>query len=87
MATRPTTTTPLAMMKGGEEMDDDVTRRRFDRSLLCSVEEAAELLSIGKTNTYQLLKTGQLRSVKLGGRRLIPRDALDDFVAELLEAS
>lgn len=66
---------------------DDPLGQRYDRSLLCSVDEAAELLSIGKTNVFKLLKTGQLRSVKLGGRRLIPRAVLEDFVAGLLEAS
>ncbi len=61
--------------------------RRRDRSLLCTVDEAAELLSIGRTSTYQLMRSGQLRSVKVGARRLIPWAALEEFVTELLEAS
>lgn len=61
--------------------------RRYDRSLLCTVEEAAETLSIGRTSIYELLRDGRLRSVKVGARRLIPIAALEDFVNDLLEAS
>ena len=61
--------------------------RRYDRSLLCTVEQAAETLSLGRTSIYVLLRSGRLRSVKVGARRLIPRAALEEFVNDLLEAS
>jgi len=74
MATRPTTTTPLANLKGGEHMSD---------KLVYSVSEAADLLSIGRTTAFQLIASGELRSLKIGNRRLVSRVDLDDFVAEL----
>lgn len=55
--------------------------------LLCTVDEAAELLSIGRTKTYKLIADGQLRTVRIGRRRLVPRAEIEAFVAELLEAS
>ena len=55
--------------------------------LLLTVPEAAHLLSIGRSRCYDLVLSGQLRSLKLGRRRLIPREALDAFVAEQMEAS
>ena len=61
--------------------------RRRDRSLLCTIDEAADLLSIGRTSVYQLMNSGQLRSVKVGARRLVPRAELEAFVNELLETS
>ncbi len=55
--------------------------------LLYSVGEVASILSIGRTKTYYLIRDGKLRSVKLGGRRLIPKDALDEFVADLADVA
>ena len=53
--------------------------------MLFSVDQAAAVLGIGRTNVYALMRDGKLRSVKVGGRRLIPRAAVHDFVAELVE--
>lgn len=66
---------------------DEDRYRRLDRSLLCTVDEAARLLSLGRSSIYLLLGSGQLRSVKVGGRRLIPRAALDELIDGLMEAS
>lgn len=60
---------------------------RVEVPLLCSVEEAARLLNISRTAIYSQLRAGSLRSVKVGGRRLIPRHVLDQFVADLMKAS
>ena len=45
-------------------------------------EEAGKVLGIGRTFVYELLATGKLESIKLGRRRLIPREALERLVAE-----
>ena len=42
-----------------------------------SVGEAAALAGLSVSFLYVLLQRGALRSVKLGGRRLIPRVALE----------
>lgn len=52
--------------------------------LLCTVEETAHLLNISRTAVYSQLRSGALRSVKVGGRRLIPRQAISNFVNDLL---
>ncbi|WP_160050811.1 helix-turn-helix domain-containing protein [Nocardiopsis sp. FR4] len=54
------------------------------RKRLYSVEEAARLLSMGRTKTFAELKAGRLKSVKIGRARLIPAEYIDDFV-ELLK--
>ena len=51
--------------------------------LLYSVEEAADLLGIGRTFMFRLLATGEIESVKIGRRRMISRDALDGYVDRL----
>jgi len=45
--------------------------------------EAARMLGVGRTIVFRLIKTGRLRSVKLGGNRFISADALRAFVREL----
>lgn len=51
--------------------------------LMLTVEEAGDLLSLSRSATYDLIKAGHLRSVKIGGRRRVPRAALEDYVAGL----
>ncbi|GAA2119583.1 helix-turn-helix domain-containing protein [Actinomadura napierensis] len=53
--------------------------------LLWKPEQAAVMLGIGRTKVYDLMRTGALRSVRLGGSRRIPATALADFVAQLEE--
>jgi excisionase family DNA binding protein len=53
------------------------------QSLLLSVNETAALLGIHRATVYDLLATGQLRSTTLGRRRVIPRVAVEAFVAKL----
>ena len=51
--------------------------------LLLSPLEAAEQLGIGRSKVYELMRLGDLRSVKIGGCRRITRAALAEFVASL----
>ncbi|WP_203231162.1 helix-turn-helix domain-containing protein [Nocardioides caldifontis] len=48
--------------------------------LLFTPEEIARLLHVGRSKVYDLLRTGELRSVKVGGRRRVSAKALADFV-------
>ncbi|MCP4224125.1 MAG: helix-turn-helix domain-containing protein [Actinomycetia bacterium] len=45
--------------------------------LTISVTEAAKLLGIGRGTAYECVRTGELPSIKLGRRIVIPRRALD----------
>jgi len=56
----------------------------LDRSLLLTVEESAILLRLGRTQTYELIMRGKIQSVKIGRRRLVVRNGLDNYVAGLL---
>jgi excisionase family DNA binding protein len=51
-----------------------------------SVEEAALLLGIGRTATYGLVLASDLRSVKIGRRRLVVRASIEEYVARLENA-
>ncbi len=51
--------------------------------LLLKVEEAAHLLSLSRKTIYDLMRRGELASLKIGGSRRIPLTALHDFIARL----
>ncbi len=53
--------------------------------LAYTVDEASYAIGIGRTKIYELMKTGKLATVKVAGRRLIPRQSalrLLDVVAQ-----
>lgn len=51
--------------------------------LLYRVPAARKKVGVGNTMFYELMNSGRIRSVKIGRARLIPADALRDFVASL----
>lgn len=51
-----------------------------DPILLRPEDAAARALELSRTTTYALIASGQLRSVKIGRARRVPRSALTDFV-------
>jgi len=51
--------------------------------LLYSPAEAAARLGIGRTKVYELLATGQLPAVRLGGKIFVSASALSEFAMSL----
>lgn len=52
--------------------------------ILLRIEDAARLLSLGRTTVYLLMESGELPSIKCGSARRIPRAALEAWVAQRL---
>ena len=52
-------------------------------AILYGVEEAAAALPLSRSVLYELIRSGQLRTVKQGRRRLVPVTALAEYVASL----
>jgi excisionase family DNA binding protein len=52
---------------------------------LHSIERAQERLGVGRSKIFELIAAGELRSVRVGRRRLVPEQAIRDFVARLDE--
>jgi excisionase family DNA binding protein len=46
-----------------------------------SLEEAARSISLSRRALYNLIEAGALRTVKLGRRRIVPRDELERLCA------
>jgi excisionase family DNA binding protein len=62
-------------------MREIFAHKAFAERLAYSPDEAAELLGISRELVHDLLRTGQLGSVKAGRRRLIAKHHLDAFLA------
>lgn len=52
---------------------------------LLSVPEAMACTGLGRSNFFSKLASGEIRSVKIGKRRLVPDTAIDEYI-EALEA-
>jgi excisionase family DNA binding protein len=50
-----------------------------------TVEEAAQVLKISRWKIFDLIRTNQLRSVKIGGLRRIPHSAIVEYITRLME--
>jgi excisionase family DNA binding protein len=42
----------------------------------CTVDEAAKVLRIGRTQAYMAVRTGEIRSIHIGKRVLVPTSAI-----------
>ena len=47
----------------------------------CSVEDAAKVLHIGRTQAYRAVKAGQIRSIRIGKRVLVPTIAIRELLS------
>ncbi|MCA1833901.1 MAG: single-stranded DNA-binding protein [Actinobacteria bacterium] len=52
----------------------------MEEPLAYSIEEAACLLGISRTKAYECVRAGQLRTIQLGRRLLVPAAAVDAFL-------
>lgn len=62
---------------------DKVMDEREVPAVLYRVDEAAAALRLSRSVLYELIRSGRLRTVKVGRRRLVPVEALAECVALL----
>jgi excisionase family DNA binding protein len=62
-------------------------RGRPTRQLAVSTFEAAELAGVGRTTIYEAIQSGALKSLKIGKRRLVRIDALEQWLSAQEAAS
>ena len=69
-----------SLRKGGTRND----YRQAER-LLYTVESMGDILDVGRTTVYGLIASGELQSIKIGRSRRVPADALEAYVAKLVD--
>jgi excisionase family DNA binding protein len=52
-----------------------------------SIEEAARRVGVGRSQMYRLVAGGEIDSIKIGRRRIIPESAIQDFLDRKLAES
>jgi excisionase family DNA binding protein len=57
------------------------TRNEFGTRRAYHVNEAAAAFGLSRSTLYKLMSAGALRSVKIGGRRLIPIEAIEALLS------
>ena len=56
-------------------------RNQQHEKLTYTIEEAGILLGIGRNSAYKGVKAGEIPSITIGGRKLVPKAALDAKLA------
>lgn len=71
----------------------EVLRRAMERpvkseaSAMLTVNEACTHLRISKWSLYRLIQKKELKTIKIGSRRLIPMDAITQLITQLEAAA
>ena len=65
-------------------MNEKETRMNYfnveDIPLVLRVEDLSRALGIGRNTAYELVRSGQIRSIRIGRQLRIPRDELQRFL-------
>lgn len=57
--------------------------RSYDElPLTLRVEDLTSILDIGRNTAYELVRCGKIRSIRIGRQLRIPKDALQDYLAQ-----
>lgn len=63
----------------------DETNRFEDLPLVLRVEDLMPLLSIGRNTAYALVRSGQIRSFRIGRCYRIPKDSVTEYLVKVRE--
>lgn len=52
---------------------------------ILSIEDVMEILHIGKNSVYSLLKSNEIRNIRVGKRYIVPKQSVINFIAAITE--
>lgn len=50
---------------------------------ILSIEDVMEILHIGKNSVYSLLKSNEIRNIRVGKRYIVPKQSVINFIAAI----
>lgn len=63
-----------------ENVNLDMQNESNTVTLVVTVEDLARLLAIGRNTAYTLVRSGKIRSIKVGRKYLIPKTAVEEYL-------
>ena len=57
------------------------TSKQSSKNILLTIPEACEYLRVSKWTVYRLFDDNKLKSIRVRGRRLVPRIEVENFIA------
>ena len=64
----------------------DKTKETFaEYDEILSIEDVMEILHIGKNSVYSLLKSNEIRNIRVGKRYIVPKQSVINFIAAITE--
>jgi hypothetical protein len=74
---------------GGFNVDtrEELTLMLRDYPDLMNVKNIQNILHIGRSNAYGLLKCGKIKHIRIGSKYLIPKPYLVDFLSKPLDCA
>ncbi len=72
-----TTPSPVRVAHTDEDLMEDLA--------LLTLDEAAELLSLGRSTLYKLMRAGEMRAIRVGRSIRIPRGEVKKLIARKLD--
>lgn len=70
----------IASARTTDDLNDE--ENRSEQPYLLSVDGTAEALGVGRATVYELIRTNELPSVRIGRRRLVPRGLMIEWIRE-----
>ena len=55
----------------------------MSQKIAYAIKDVCNIASIGRTKIYELIKTGELKTIKIGSRTLVTQSALDNWIKRL----
>ena len=52
---------------------------------ILSIEDVMEILHIGKNSVYSLLKSNEIRNIRVGKRYVVPKQSVINFITAITE--
>lgn len=52
---------------------------------ILSIEDVMEILHIGKNSVYSLLKSNEIRNIRVGKRYIVPKQSVISFITAITE--
>jgi len=65
-------------------MDSQKPQRAPTSTRLLTIPEALQVLRIGRSSFYKLAAKGEIRTLRLGGRTLVPEREIDRLIASAM---